>query len=294
MKNLNFLSNLWGQSRASQSSDVGFDCRSTVGSPSFNCRSFMLKLVSVLAVLLTLGVGQMWGAANSVSINGNSITGFGSGSNYTSGSFTSGDITIESNSGFSTTQFRVAKSKTMTISTSVGKITKIVVTCSSTSYKFNDATNLSYNNAVGTYTNAAGTTSVTFTNSNANIARITKIEITYGYLVTYDNNGGSGTATDANSPYASGATVTTKAANTFTAPGGKTFNSWNTASGGGGTSYAAGATFKISAHTTLYAQWVSAASCSADPTIGAASLNGSFNSGGVTSLTNTVSACMKA
>ena len=33
----------------------------------------------------------------------------------------------------------------------------------------------------------------------------------------------------------------------------------------------------------------SAASCTADPTIGAASLNGSFNSGGVTSLTNTVS-----
>jgi uncharacterized repeat protein (TIGR02543 family) len=34
---------------------------------------------------------------------------------------------------------------------------------------------------------------------------------------------------------------------------------------------------------------VTAASCSADPTIGAVSLNGSFNSGGVTSLTNTVS-----
>ncbi len=254
---------------------------------------FLQRVLWLMIPLLTIFTTNAWGAANSVTINANQITGFGSGSQYGSGSITIGDIKIASNSGFSTTQFRVAKSKTMTISTSVGKITKIVITCSSTSYKFNDATNLSYNNAVGTYTNAAGTTSVTFTNSNANIARITKIEITYGYLVTYDNNGGSGTATDANSPYASGATVTTKAANTFTAPGGKTFNSWNTASGGGGTSYAAGATFKISAHTTLYAQWVTAASCTTNATVSGGSLKGSVSSsseataqctGGITNL----------
>ena len=239
-------------------------------------KSFITKtrwLVTII-LLLSLSITNAWGAANSTSINGNAITGFGSETSYTSGSFTSGDITIESNSGFSTTQFRVGKSKTMTISTSVGKITKIVVTCSSTSYKFNSDA-LTYNNAVGTYENASGTTSVTFTNSNANIARITKIEVTYGYLVTYDKNTGTGTMTDSNSPYAKNATVTVKS-NSFTAPTGKTFNGWNTASGGGGTSYAAGATFTITADVTLYAQWITAASCTTNATVSAGSLKGSF------------------
>ena len=219
---------------------------------------FLQRVLWLMIPLLTIFTTNAWGAANSVTINANQITGFGSGSQYRSGSITIGDITIASNSGFSTTQFRVAKSKTMTISTSVGKITKIVVNCSS-NYKFNDNTNLSYSGTAGTYTNAAGVTSITFTNSNANIARITSIVITYGYLVTYDKNGGTGTATDSDSPYAKNATVTTKAANTFTAPDGKTFAGWNTDANGSGTSYVAGATFKITANTTLYAQWEAAA-----------------------------------
>ena len=78
------------------------------------------------------------------------------------------------------------------------------------------------------------------------------------YTVSYNSNGGSGTMTDSSSPYNEGATVTVKS-NTFTAPTGKAFNGWNTASGGGGTSYAANATFTISANTTLYAQWATAA-----------------------------------
>ena len=74
------------------------------------------------------------------------------------------------------------------------------------------------------------------------------------YTVTYNSNGGTGTMTDSNSPYASGATVTTLT-NTFTRTG-YTFTGWNTAANGSGTPYAAGATFPISANTTLYAQWV--------------------------------------
>lgn len=76
------------------------------------------------------------------------------------------------------------------------------------------------------------------------------------YTVTYDNNGGSGTMTDDNSPYFMNSSVTTKA-NTFTAPTGCTFSGWNTAANGSGTSYAPGATFTINANTTLYAQWSS-------------------------------------
>lgn len=77
------------------------------------------------------------------------------------------------------------------------------------------------------------------------------------YTVTYNANGGTGSTTDSNSPYKSGATVTT-IASTFTAPDGKSFSKWNTADDGSGTDYAVGATFTISANTTLYAQWVDA------------------------------------
>ncbi len=60
MKNLNFLSNLCGLRRASLSGDVGYDCRSTVVRPSFDCRSTLLKLVTVLVLILTIGSGNAW------------------------------------------------------------------------------------------------------------------------------------------------------------------------------------------------------------------------------------------
>ena len=73
------------------------------------------------------------------------------------------------------------------------------------------------------------------------------------YTVTYDSNGGSGTMTDSNSPYSSGAIVTTLE-NTFTRDG-YTFKNWNTAAGGTGDTYGEGDTFTISSNTTLYAIW---------------------------------------
>ena len=78
------------------------------------------------------------------------------------------------------------------------------------------------------------------------------------YTVTYNknDNNATGTVTDANSPYPSGATVTVKS-NGFTNSG-YTFSGWNTAPNGSGTPYAEGATFSITANTTLYAQWASA------------------------------------
>lgn len=75
------------------------------------------------------------------------------------------------------------------------------------------------------------------------------------YAVTYDANGGTGTITDASSPYASGATVTVKA-NTFTYTG-KTFLRFNTQADGLGVSYEPGATFQVYKTTVLYAVWLS-------------------------------------
>ncbi len=58
---LHLCSKIRGLFSASQCSDVGYDCRLTVVRPSFDCRSTMLKLCSVLAILLTIGVGNVWG-----------------------------------------------------------------------------------------------------------------------------------------------------------------------------------------------------------------------------------------
>ncbi len=87
------------------------------------------------------------------------------------------------------------------------------------------------------------------------------------YTVSYDANGGSGSMTDDDSPYSSGATVIVLD-NAFTAPTGKEFSHWNTASDGSGTSYNKDDTFTASDDVTLYAQWANPCS----PTIDASCL----------------------
>jgi len=73
--------------------------------------------------------------------------------------------------------------------------------------------------------------------------------------LTYDGNGSTGGTVPAAQPHNDGATVTAAGRGTL-ARTGYTFNGWNTVANGiGGTAYAAGATFTISANTTLYAQW---------------------------------------
>ncbi len=73
------------------------------------------------------------------------------------------------------------------------------------------------------------------------------------YTVTYDANGGSGTMTDKNSPYAYGAAATVLT-NGFTRSR-YTFTGWNTESDGSGKSYAEGASIKMLSNVVLYAQW---------------------------------------
>ena len=77
------------------------------------------------------------------------------------------------------------------------------------------------------------------------------------FAVTYNGNGNtSGTVpVDSNSPYTSGSSVTVMDNTGSLVKDGSTFNGWNTAADGSGTSYAAEATFRITADTTLYAQW---------------------------------------
>lgn len=77
------------------------------------------------------------------------------------------------------------------------------------------------------------------------------------YTVTYDCNGGTGTApTDSNSPYLVGAAVTVKS-NTCTAPSGRTFDKWNCDNGIG--DMTTNHTFFMpSVNVTCNAKWKSA------------------------------------
>lgn len=75
------------------------------------------------------------------------------------------------------------------------------------------------------------------------------------FAVKYDKNGGSGNAMTDGAYFAD--ETATVAANTYTAPASKTFDSWNTKADGSGTEYAAAATLTMPAgDLTLYAQWV--------------------------------------
>ena len=77
------------------------------------------------------------------------------------------------------------------------------------------------------------------------------------YTVTYNGNGNTGgtAPTDANSPYAAGATVTVLDNTGGLTDTGYNFGGWNTAANGTGLSYSPGNTFTIAQNTTLYAQW---------------------------------------
>jgi len=72
-------------------------------------------------------------------------------------------------------------------------------------------------------------------------------------VITYYPNGGSGSAQTQQKPVRTAATI--KSASTFTRSG-YAFDSWNTAAGGSGTRYAAGASYSTNAPLTLYAQWL--------------------------------------
>jgi len=88
-----------------------------------------------------------------------------------------------------------------------------------------------------------GTTDVTL------YAQWTPIE----YTVTYNLNGGTGTAPSSTPVnYAATATVTSD----LPSRSGYWFNGWNTAADGSGNAYASGRTFTMLGDVTLYAQWV--------------------------------------
>jgi uncharacterized repeat protein (TIGR02543 family) len=75
------------------------------------------------------------------------------------------------------------------------------------------------------------------------------------YTVTYNGNGGTGSAPNDLNQYASGSSVTILANSGGLTQTGFAFVGWNTLANGSGTTYQPGATFSIVANTALYAKW---------------------------------------
>jgi uncharacterized repeat protein (TIGR02543 family) len=102
------------------------------------------------------------------------------------------------------------------------------------------------NNGLGTnYTAGSGTFTI-----NASTTLYAKWTINQ-HTVTFDFNTGAGTMANQSANYNVAMALTS---NAFTKTG-YTFAGWNTAAGGGGTSYVNAASYPFTASATLYAQW---------------------------------------
>ena len=147
-------------------------------------------------------------------------------------------------------------SSNSTVDVKTGTTITIVATKTSKNGNVNIAANYD-NNAGSEIANAQNNTAY----GTVNCVALTT------YTVTYDANGATGGSVPASpTSYASGTTVTVLGNTGSLVKTGYTFNGWNTAANGSGQSYAAGATFSISANTTLYAQWADAGSTPCTPT----------------------------
>jgi len=197
MKHLNFLSKSGGQSMGLRSVTLA----STVGSPSAHRRGTMLKLLSVLVLILTIGVGSAWGADQSVEFTPTNCTNWtGSSANQ---SQTIGGITLSSTGAANNTQLRLYSGKEHTVTSTVGKIKSVTFNCTGSgtgdngpgkmSLKNGSAGTYSYSGKIGTWSGNAST----FTLSGGQ-TRCTSI------VVTYTPSAASHTLSSAVSPAASG------------------------------------------------------------------------------------------
>lgn len=142
-----------------QSSDVSHDRRLTVGSPSGSYRSNLLKFVSVLVLILTIGSGNAWGAVASYSVTSTSAV---SATNAPTGSSSSYANTYSTNQ-----QTTSGNSATLTL-TSLGGISISNITLSMHSNASSGSGKLSYSTDGGsTWTYLAGSAGAGATFSNA-------------------------------------------------------------------------------------------------------------------------------
>lgn len=148
-------------------------------------------------------------------------------------------------------------------------LSSIVFTAASTNYA-NIFTNASTTITNGSASVSGTTVTITPTSNATSVSiapsgttGVTQCVVTWDtsagttkYTVTYNANGAtSGTVPTDSNQYENNATVTVLGNTGNLAKTGYVWSGWNTADDGSGTDRAAGATFSISADTTLYAKW---------------------------------------
>ena len=270
-----------------QSSDVRHDCRLTVVRPSFDCRSKLLKLITVLALLLTVGVGDAWGTETTYTFNTKSwgATSGGSTANWTGSrdgnGFTSGQgiQLLTTNTGVSGITATSPKSFT--------NVTKVVVTYNSNKSSGAGSMAIKIGSNTETSANSVGysgsgdgrsadyTTTFNFSPGQSGSVRlkvitttnsiwVKSIEITETaatkYTVTYNAEGGTcGTASATESTAGGGVTLPSASPSSACSSDGWAFYGWATSACGSVTAAApeivgtTDDTYHPTSNTTLHA-----------------------------------------
>ena len=273
------FSPLWGLQR----SDVSKTLALTVGSPSGFSSDLLLKpfirLAAVFALLLTVGVGNAWGASYTITFATNSGDGTKASTSTaastctTADTYVSGNLTTASNVYYSGSDgLKLGTSSgagdiKFGLSTSAQVVpTKVSVYAkyynSSKKGTVQVVTNLGSNTAATTtssfaeyyYSYSSSSELSTIEIKSSKYIWVEKVVVTYKAVVTFNANGGScGTSSLTQSSPTSSITLPTPTRDGYTCTG------WYTASSGGTKRGDAGATYTPSASETLYAQWESAA-----------------------------------
>ena len=141
----------------------------------------MLRFAAAFLLLLTIGVGNVWG--ETVTFTPSNCLSWTS-STATQTEVLSG-ITLECSSAINNTQLRLYIGSTTTISSTVGNITKVEITCTASgtsnygpgklSVKSGSAGSYTYSDKIGTWTGNAATLSLTASAQS----RATQIVVTY-------------------------------------------------------------------------------------------------------------------
>ena len=202
-----------------QSNVVVFDRRLTVVRPSFDRRSTLLKMVAVLVMIFTLGVGQMWGAEEiyktalfGSSYNSKSIGDYTSSWSATNSGFTVNIVNGNNNqNGWSYIKFgrrnNASVGKITTASAIDEAVTKVTITIDAlTAANINSitlytSTNNSTWTSAGTYTKSTGAQTVTLSSPTANLYYKVEFDCASGSTnglitiirVDYYHNTGGGT-----------------------------------------------------------------------------------------------------
>lgn len=179
MKKINLFSRLWSSGGNSQSSDVGYDSRLTVGSPSGLESSKVLKFVSVLVLILTIGIGNVWGAKIT------DYTKIVSGTEYYIGATTS-----STDYYWSSPQTTTGTGLSGTAVTSKASATIVILEGSGTSWKIkikgtSNYVTLNGRKANGKFNIAASSSNWTFSNASSLI----KMLYTGFYCLQKNNSG---------------------------------------------------------------------------------------------------------